>query len=119
MSGTSNIEVIGIYDGTQRIFFEPNFDVGVRISPERFSVKARRIFKRFLDAVECLRLALPAGGVGEPAIRQLSRPAHERQVPLHHVAAVFRFRNEAGDGREVVDAARRPRRGCDAARGIK
>ena len=63
-----------IDDAAQRVLFEPDFDVGVGVAPQRFAIEPRRVFERFLDAVERLRLALPARGVGEPIVGQRRPP---------------------------------------------
>ena len=79
----------GLDHAGKRIFLKPDFDIRWNIRPQSFSVELRCHFERIGRIGESLRLALPAGVVGQPIVGQLTGAAHSNQIGLNHPVATL------------------------------
>src|SRR5262249_45650848 len=84
---------------SERVLLTPDFDIRIGIvSPECFPVKARGFAEGIGDAVECLRLALPTGIIGKPAIGHGTAAAQQHEIGFDLGVTRLGFFDEALDG---------------------
>jgi hypothetical protein len=89
----------------ERVFFEPNFHIGIGVAPKGFAIGRGRIGQGLVDAVEGDRPPLPPGMIDDPAIWQPAFPAHGEKIALNPVIAAFVFGDGAANGCEIEDLA--------------
>lgn len=92
-------------NAAQRIFFQPDFDIGISVAPKRLAIRGGGIGQCLVDAIERDRPSLPAGIINDPTVGQLTFTAHREKIALNPVIAAFVLGDGAANTRQIENLA--------------